>query len=128
MVFDQTDPTSTITNAVVGIVNSGVKPKIDAVLVFTETGFTARSISRYRLKIPVIAITDKKATAETLTLSYGVHPVVTKIPSGAFSSAEAIIKELVKSDTLHTGDTIIVVHGYHWQKAGNTNALAIVTI
>ncbi len=128
MVFDQTDPTSTITSAVVGIVNSGVKPKIDAVLVFTETGFTARSISRYRLKIPVIALTDKKSTAETLTLSYGVHPMIVDIPSGPFSSAELIIKQLVKDEILHSGQTIIVVHGYHWQKAGNTNALAIVTV
>lgn len=128
MEFDQTDPTSTITNAVVGIVNSGVMPKIDAVLVFTQTGMTARSISRSRLKIPVIALTEKKATAETLTLSYGVHPVVADIPSGPFSSAESIIKDLVAADTLHAGDTIIVVHGYHWQKAGNTNALAIVTV
>ena len=128
MEFAQTDPTSTITNAVVGIVNSGVKPKIDAVIVFTETGFTARSISRYRLKIPVIAVTDKQATAETLTLSYGVHPVVTDIPAGPFSSAESIIKDMVKADLLHSGDTIIVVHGYHWQKAGNTNALAITTV
>lgn len=126
--FDQIDPTSTITAAVVGIVNSGIKPKVDAVLVFTQTGFTARSISKYRLKIPVIAATDKRSTAETLTLSYGVHPVLIDIPSGPFSSAELIIKQLVKDEILHTGQTIIVVHGYHWQKAGNTNALAIVTI
>ena len=76
----------------------------------------------------MIAVTYKQATAETLTLSYGVHPVVTDIPAGPFSSAESIIKDMVKADLLHSGDTIIVVHGYHWQKAGNTNALAITTV
>jgi hypothetical protein len=30
-------------------------------------------------------------------------------------------------DAVHKGDTLLLVHGYHWQKSGNTNALAIVT-
>lgn len=127
MVFTAKDATSNIASAVVGIVNSAVDPGIDAVLVFTETGYTARCLAKYRLNVPVIAATDNQSTAESLTLSYGIHPIKVSMPAGPFSSAEKIIQELVKKDILHNGQTIIVVHGYHWQKPGNTNALAIIT-
>ena len=128
MNFVDSDATSNIASAVVSIVKSVMKPEIDAVLVFTETGYTARCLAKYRLTVPVIAATENQHTAEALTLSYGVHPVKTQLPAGPFSSAENVIKELVKKDLLHKGQTVIVVHGYHWQKPGNTNALAIVTV
>ncbi len=128
IVFTDTDATSNIASAVVGIVRSEMKPDIDAVLVFTETGYTARCLAKYRLTVPVIAATENQHTAESLTLSYGVHPVKIQLPAGPFDSAEDVIKELVKKDMLHKGQQVIVVHGYHWQKPGNTNALAIVTV
>jgi pyruvate kinase len=128
MVFADADATSNIASAVVNIVKSGMKPDIDAVLVFTETGYTARCLAKYRLMIPVIAATENQRTAESLTLSYGVHPVKVELPAGPFSSAEGVIKELIKREVLHKGQNVIVVHGYHWQKPGNTNALAIVTV
>lgn len=128
MTFVDADATSNIASAVVSIVKSDMKPKIDAIVVFTESGFTARAIAKYRLLVPVIAVTDSQVTAESLTLSYGVFPVKYAMPKGAYSSAEGVIKDLVKKDMLHEGQTVIVVHGQNWQKVGNTNALAIVTV
>jgi pyruvate kinase len=126
--FDETDPTNTISNAVASTVVSKIKPKIDAVLVFTETGYTARAISKHRLPVPIIAATDEVKTAELLTLSYGVSPVITDLPEGPFDSARDVITRLVKKDIIHAGNTIIVVHGQHWQKPGNTNSLSIITL
>lgn len=125
--FAGDDATTTIAEAAVLIVKSNVKPKIDAVVVLTETGFTATAISRYRLTIPIIALTDNKATAESLTVSFGVTPIIAKFPTGVFTSAEHIIADLTERDIVHSGDTLLLVHGHHWQEPGNTNALAIVT-
>lgn len=128
IIFDETDATNTIANAVAQVVNSKVTPKIGAVLVFTETGFTARAIAKHRLNIPVIAATNEVKTAEGLTLSYGIIPVVAKLPEGPFDSAREIIQTLTKQEKIHKGDTIVVVHGQHWQKPGNTNSLSILTL
>lgn len=128
MAFDDSDPTGTIAGAVASIVHSNIKPKIDAILVFTETGFTARALATYRLSVPVIVGTENKHVAEALSLSYGIHPVVIDLPTGPFSSAESMIKQLLTQDMLHSGQTIVVVHGHHWQKAGNTNSLSIITL
>ncbi len=125
--FADHDATTTVAEAAVSIAKSGLKPKIDAVVVLTETGFTATAISRYRLPIPVIAVTDNQRTAESLTISFGITPFVSKFPSGEFTSAEHIIADLTKQGITHTGDTLLLVHGHHWQKPGNTNSLAIIT-
>lgn len=125
--FADTDATTIIAEAAVKIATSGLKPKIDAVVVFTESGFTAHAIARYRLPIPVIAVTDRQETAESMTIGYGLTPVVADFPTGEFTGAEEVIDTLRKADYVHKGDTVLVVHGQHWQKSGNTNALAILT-
>lgn len=125
--FAGADATTTIAEAAFRVAVSGLKPKIDAVVVFTETGYTAQAIARYRLAVPVIAVTDKRETAEALALSYGVTPVVATFPSGLFTTPEKVLTDLQKRDIVHAGDTLLVVHGQHWQKSGNTNALAIIT-
>lgn len=126
--FADHDATTTIAEAAVSIARSGLKPKIDAVIVLTETGFTANAMSRYRLSIPIIGVTDNRHTAESMTISFGVTPIVTKFPSGKFTSAEQIIKSLTTMGVTRKGDTVLLVHGHHWQKPGNTNSLSIVTV
>lgn len=128
MVFDETDPTNIISNAVASVVSSSIDPKIDSILVFTETGYTARSLAKHRFHIPIIAATDEIKTAETLTLSYGVFPVLTDLPEGPFDSVRNVVNRLHKEEVFGTGDTIVIVHGQHWQKPGNTNSLSIVTL
>jgi pyruvate kinase len=126
--FAGSDSTTSIAEAAVSLAKSDIKPQIDAVVVFTETGFTAKVISRYRLPIPVIAVTDNKHTAESLTISFGVTPVISEFPKGIFTTSQKVLADLSKRDYVHKGDTILVVHGHHWQKSGNTNAMAIVTV
>ncbi len=128
VVFPDTDPTSTVVQAAVSIASSAMKPAIDAVVVFTETGHTARTISRYRLNMPVIAVTTTQKVAESMTISYGVTPVVSKFPQGIFTTAEEVLHDLVKRDFVHKGDTLLLIHGSHWHKVGLTNALQITTV
>lgn len=123
-----TDATSIIAEVAVKLANSQLDPKVDAVVVFTETGLTVRAISRYRLGVPIIAVTDKQKAAEKLAISFGVTPVVTDFPDGQFTTAEKVLTDLAKKDILHKGNTVLVVHGSHWQKAGLTNALQITTV
>lgn len=126
--FDDTDPTATLAEAATAIVNSQVEPPVTAIVAFTEAGATARALSKHRLRVPVIAVTERRATAEALTIAYGVAPVVMPLPEGSFGSVEHLLNELKARGVLHQGETIIVVHGQHWQKSGTTNALALVQI
>lgn len=53
---------------------------VAAVFVPTETGRMARSISRFRLPMPIAAITADACVARRLNLSYGVQPEVVSTP------------------------------------------------
>jgi len=46
-----------------------------AVFVPTQSGFTARSIARFRLPVWVVAISNTGQTCRQLRFSYGIHPV-----------------------------------------------------
>lgn len=117
-----------LANAAVQLLNHQRTPRIDAVVVFTETGHTARNLAIYRPNVPVIAVTDRQKTVETLTLSYGIHAYLEKFPSGPITIPNPVITALVKRNILKRGQTILVIHGQNWREPGLTNALAVLTI
>ena len=102
--------------------------KIDLVLIFTETGYTARTFASYRINIPVLAVTDSRKTVETLTLSYGITPYYTQFPEGDFISPERMIERLREKDVLQPGQSVLVIHGHQWKKPGLTNSLTVVKV
>ena len=117
-----------LANAAVQLLNHQRTPRIDAVVVFTETGHTARNLAIYRPTVPVIAATDRQKTVETLTLSYGIHAYLEKFPLGPITIPNPVITALVKRKILATGQTVLVIHGQNWREPGLTNALAVLTI
>jgi len=48
---------------------------IDKVVALTRSGYTAKMITRFRLKQPIIAVTPSRLSANKIALSYGVYPV-----------------------------------------------------
>ncbi len=117
-----------IVDAVSGMFNSGKKIDVDLIVIFTETGHTARMIASRHLPIPVMAITDNEKTMSSLILSYGVMPIFEDFPSGVFHSSEDVIKKLENEKILITGQKILVVHGKHWKTPGLTNSLSIIEV
>jgi pyruvate kinase len=126
--FPTDTATSNITKSAVTIAKSDIAPPLDHIIVFTETGFTARSISRYRQSVPVIAVTGDKKVAESMTVSFGVTPFVTNYHEPFFTTPDKVLSELVEKGLIKKGENVIVVHGSQWQKAGLTNALQITTV
>ena len=98
------------------------------ILVFTRSGLTAKSVSRLRPKVPVIAMTQDQKTVEELSLSYGVRAIRTDIHEGEFVLPNPAINDLVKSGELVKGDTVVVIHGQSYYKEGSTNAVALLKI
>ena len=57
------------------------KCNIDAFVVITESGKTARYISKFRPKVPIIALTPNAAVQRSLLLCYGIYPIVVPFES-----------------------------------------------
>lgn len=121
--------TDTIVHAMLPIVMDTKKHTVDAIVVLTETGYTARCVSSSRPGVPIIAVSDNKKTIETLTLSYGVLPVKMHFPaSGSITTTDDVISELKKMELVNVGHKIILIHGSTWKKPGLTNTVSLVTV
>ncbi len=120
--------TEQISHAAFSILTHQTDANIDAVVVFTQTGYTAKTFASYHLNLPVIAVTDSSNVAESLTLSYGVFPYVAHFRKGEFVTPEKVVELLVKDGVLSKGDQVLVIHGKHWLTPGLTNSLSIIKV
>ncbi len=122
--FVPENETDLIVSSVLGLLNQHVV-KFKFILVFTNSGRTARSISRLRPKAPIIAITKDQKTVEELTISYGVEGHKSSLNDGDFSLPNKTTDWLLETGKIALGDTILVVHGQNYYQEGSTNAVAI---
>lgn len=99
--------------------------KIDAVVIFTETGSTARKIARFHPRIPIIAITDLPEVRDQLTLVYGVIPFHLEFPEGDIVTLDPIFKVLKEQGVVESGNRLLVLHGHKWRTPGLTNTMTI---
>lgn len=113
----------TVTNIVsqaVALVSENIKA--DAIISFTQTGSTAGSLSKYRVKSPIYALTPDDKILRTTTLLWGVYAY--KIPSG-YTSTDVMINDgielLKQKKAIKSGDTILITAGAQIGVSGTTN-------
>lgn len=110
------------------LIEQGEKFNLDKVVVFTETGHTARTLASYRPIHTVIAVTDRAETANQLSLVYGVKSYLIKLPQGDISLKNLPIKKLIDQKILKSGETVLVIHGRKWKEVGETSILAFIKV
>ncbi len=100
--------------------------KVGAIIAFTESGATAKKMSRYRPECKVIAATPYPKTARSLALTWGVIPVICKnLDSRAIMIAYATV--IAKEHGVQPGQKIVVTGG-HPGKIGDTSYLELITV
>jgi pyruvate kinase len=101
--------------------------KCKAIVVLTDTGGTARMVSRFGPDAPILAGVYKDRIARILRLSYGVETFrITSNPQGyPFAEFEAVIRQARDSGVLEEGDRVILVAGYPPKQPGTTTLLNI---
>jgi pyruvate kinase len=96
-----------------------------AIIAFTQSGSTARRVSKYRPHMPILALTPIPAVMGRLTLHWGVTPyLISEISSvdDLFRQAATIAKRL---GLAKTGDLIIITAGVPIGIEGTTNLLKV---
>ena len=123
--FDETDATEAVASAVSRIAHS-VNAK--AIVVSTNSGYTARMVSKYRPEVNILAVTYSERVQRGLTLNYGVLPVVYDAPA-TIDEMIALAKTAVKEQGLaNTGDTIVIAAGVPMSQSGTTNMITVQTV
>jgi len=98
-----------------------------AIAVFTETGNTARMISKYRPKAAIYAFSQVVPVCNRMNLFWGVHPVRTAQARSAEDMVTTAERELLRQDRIKTGDVLAVVAGTQ-MASGSTNLMRLHTV
>jgi pyruvate kinase len=98
------------------------------IVVFTETGMTARLLSTERPGVPIIAYTPHEAVRRRMALYKGVVPRSMR----RISNTDELIRELERSlrdeKFAQTGDRIVVLLGAKTGTSGSTSLIKLHTI
>jgi pyruvate kinase len=92
---------------------------------FTQSGDSARRMSRLRSVIPILALTPELATAHQLALSWGVEPIVIPPAKHTDEMVKQIDSSLLDSGRASIGEYIVIVAGSPPGIPGSTNALRV---
>jgi pyruvate kinase len=106
------------------IAHSAEDLPMGAIAVFTETGNTARMISKYRPKVPLYAYTHSEPVVRRMNLYWGVHPVRCRQAHSAEQMVTMAEQDLVRRGLLKPGDVLGVVAGTR-QLSGSTNLMRL---
>ena len=96
-----------------------------AIVAFTHSGSTAGRVSKYRPKVPVLAITPHSTVSSSLLIRWGVYPFQMAEQSSVddlFATASRLAKEL---SLVKPGDLIIITGGIPIGVTGSTNLLKV---
>ncbi len=120
--FDQSDVTETVAAAVARAAkNLGVKTIVAA----TQSGYTARMISKYRPDADILAITFDERVRRGLMVNWGVHPIVAERPATTDEMFELAANKAVDLGFAKEGDLILVTAGVPVGESGTTNMMKL---
>ena len=92
---------------------------------FTQSGDSARRMSRLRSPIPILAMTPEVGTYNRLALSWGVESMLTPIVGATDEMVKLVDTVLIDSGRAHLGDQVMIVAGSPPGIPGSTNAMRV---
>jgi pyruvate kinase len=95
-----------------------------AIIPFTKTGATARSVSKFRPSKPILAVTPHVDVARRLQLVWGVQPMLLLDLANVSDNFQAAINMARTSNLLQEGDLVVITSGTQGV-AGSTDLVKV---
>ncbi|MGI2906922.1 pyruvate kinase [Tolypothrix sp. VBCCA 56010] len=96
-----------------------------AIMTLTQTGATARNVSKFRPQTPILAVTPHVNVARQLQLVWGVKPLlVLELPS-AGQTFQAAINVAQENQLLFEGDLVVMSAGTLQGISGSTDLIKV---
>lgn len=102
--------------------------KVKGYVVFTESGKSARVLSRFRSPLPTYAFSRNPDTVNKLAMSYGVRAFNLQLSKDPVENTRAAVKALTDRRLLFPGDRIIVIFGNNVGVPEANNTLSIIEV
>ncbi len=102
---------------------------IVAIVALTESGSTAKWLSRMLSGIPIFAVSSHSATHRRVALFRGVHPIDLELSEDSELRVERqVINELLRRENVAKGDRVVITKGDLMGVEGGTNTMKIITV
>lgn len=96
-----------------------------AIVAVTETGFTARMISKYRPRCPILAVTSSDSVVRKLAMNWGVYAV--KGDGTDEERVQIALQHALQMNLAVPGDIVVATGGIS-HRSGATNMIRVVTV
>ncbi|MGG6309404.1 pyruvate kinase [Paenibacillus macerans] len=108
-----------------GAVSASLELDAKVIITSTESGFTARMVSKYRPKAPILAIAHHPHVLVKLCLLSGVFPYLGGPVTTTDEMFASAVQSALKSGYVQDGDTVVFSAGLPLGQAGTTNLIQI---
>lgn len=95
----------------------------DAILTPTQTGHTARMISRFRPACPIVAFTTTERARRQLAISWGVRPLLAGYVDSTDRLFSMCVQSALKEGAVESGQMVVITAGIPIGLAGSTNLI-----
>ncbi|BDA39369.1 pyruvate kinase [cyanobacterium endosymbiont of Braarudosphaera bigelowii] len=118
-----------VTNAISAAV-SQIAEQLNAaaIISLTKTGSTARNISKFRPRIPILAVTPRTDVARQLQLVWGLETLLVLDLPSASQTFQSAINVAQENNLLEDGDLVVMTAGSIQGITGSTDLIKIQTI
>ncbi|MFD2681567.1 pyruvate kinase [Bacillus seohaeanensis] len=107
------------------VAHTAINLDVNAIVAPTESGHTARMISKYRPKAPIVAVTASESVSRRLSLVWGVCSRVGKLVETTDEMLEMAVEESLDSGFVKHGDLVVITAGVPVGESGTTNLMKI---
>ncbi|SOC39183.1 pyruvate kinase [Salinicoccus kekensis] len=117
--------TNLVTAIGVSVAHTALNLNSKAIVAATESGHTARMISKYRPHADIIAVTPYGYVARQLELVWGVHPIVEDATKDTDTLLNTSVAVTLEKGYANNGDLLIITAGVPTGHAGTTNLMKL---
>ncbi|MBD5131819.1 MAG: pyruvate kinase [Clostridiales bacterium] len=96
-----------------------------AIIAVSQSGYTARKISRFRPSAPIIAPTTSVKAYNQLAMNWGVLPTLSKMQESSDDLFRHVINCALSTGMVQEGDLVVIAAGVPVGVSGNTNNMRI---
>ena len=117
--------TNMVTAIGVSVAHTALNLQCKAIVAATESGHTARMISKYRPHAEIVAVTPHDQVARQLQLVWGVHPVLKEGRRDTDALLNTSVTAALEEGFATYGDLLIITAGVPAGEAGTTNLMKL---
>lgn len=105
--------------------STALELEASAIITATATGFTARKVSEFRPKCPIIAATTSEATRRKMCLVWGVYSLMIREGDSTDDIFDMALAAARKAGYVKEGDLVVFTAGVPVGVAGATNLMKV---